>query len=281
MPCTSSDISVIVAFFVFCSAVSVSVQPTLDGACHSVAGEGFCENTTSCSGLSFFDLCPGDAAVTCCVKSAKLPFGPDVSNYQGTIDWHAVENDGVGFAIVKATEGLKYLDPTFKRNWEIMRNTSIRARGAYHFGHPSDDAEAQALFFTSSVGPMRPGEFLVLDIESATKSLQGDAVGDNAFIVWCSTFVNAAAKLASIPASRVWIYTGQWFWDPHSGSSSSLANTPLWVSGYTAVPPMPNGWHNWTMWQFSSSQRVNGISTRSDFSVFYGTQQALEKMVGH
>ena len=34
--------------------------------------------------------------------------GPDVSHYQGSIDWTKVYASGVGFAIAKATEGMNY-----------------------------------------------------------------------------------------------------------------------------------------------------------------------------
>lgn len=41
--------------------------------------------------------------------------------------------------------------------------------GAYHFGHPNADAAAQARHFVSTVGTLRKGDFVVLDIETADK----------------------------------------------------------------------------------------------------------------
>jgi lysozyme len=63
--------------------------------------------------------------------------GIDVSWYQGYISWPAVKNMTVrdvqiGFAFIKATEGLNKVDKHFKRNWMKAGEAGI-ARGAYHF----------------------------------------------------------------------------------------------------------------------------------------------------
>ena len=87
---------------------------------------------------------------------AAGPIGPDVSHYQGAINWPAVKSAGVGFAIAKATEGASYVDPQFKANWDGMKSAGVRVRGAYHFGHPNTDAVAQV----STPPPFRPSLFL-------------------------------------------------------------------------------------------------------------------------
>jgi len=53
-------------------------------------------------------------AVTQCPGTAIA--GNDVSNYQGSIDWGAVQGSGRRFMIAKATEGTGYIDPQFKAN---------------------------------------------------------------------------------------------------------------------------------------------------------------------
>ena len=51
----------------------------------------------------------------------------DVSSYQGNIDWHRVKKAGVAVGIVKATEGVGYVDPTFS----AARIKSMRAAGVH------------------------------------------------------------------------------------------------------------------------------------------------------
>ena len=63
--------------------------------------------------------------------------GIDVSRYQYNIDWKAVEamqdqEVKIGFAFIKATEGVSLKDKKFRKNWEECKNVDIK-RGAYHF----------------------------------------------------------------------------------------------------------------------------------------------------
>src|SRR5437868_13951686 len=78
--------------------------------------------------------------------------GIDVSHYQGTVTWADVRASGRRFAFCKATEGLTYTDPTFTTNWAGMRAAGL-LRGAYHFGHPGDDAVSQADRFCDTIRP--------------------------------------------------------------------------------------------------------------------------------
>ena len=39
--------------------------------------------------------------------------GIDISNHNGSIDFNAVKGDGVEAIIMKATEGVDYVDPKF------------------------------------------------------------------------------------------------------------------------------------------------------------------------
>ena len=151
---------------------------------------------------------------------AAAPFGPDVSHYQGAINWPSVKSAGVGFAIAKATEGGSYVDPQFKANWDGMKSAGVPVRGAYHFGHPNTDAVsqvslslslppplpfslsnkaavAQANHFVATVGHLAAGEFAVLDIEAAN--------GEPATSVakWCNVFVSTVQSKLGLPASRV------------------------------------------------------------------------------
>src|SRR5436190_5393065 len=61
--------------------------------------------------------------------------GIDVSRYQQLIAWEEVksmkvDNIQLGFAFIKATEGIGNTDPQFHRNWRRSKNNDI-VRGAY------------------------------------------------------------------------------------------------------------------------------------------------------
>jgi lysozyme len=86
----------------------------------------------------------------------------------------------------------------------------FRCRGAYHFGHPGEDAQAQAKYFVDTVGQLGNGEVMVLDIEVASSNASLHSAQDVAS--WSKAFVDAVCALANVPPSRVLIYTGAWFW---------------------------------------------------------------------
>lgn len=212
--------------------------------------------------------------------------GPDVSHYQGPVDWSRVKAAGAGFGIAKATEGTGYLDDQFASNWRGSKAAGIAVRGAYHFGHPAVDPTAQAQHFVRAVGPVGRGEFLVLDIEDATAELVAagnwSARTQADVAAWCVAFTTEAMKLANIRQNKMWIYTGAYFWRDDAGGSAALAGHPLWVAAYTASPPAVPGWPaGWSMWQYSDKGSWPGVNGDGcDSSRFKGTQAELEALVG-
>jgi GH25 family lysozyme M1 (1,4-beta-N-acetylmuramidase) len=151
--------------------------------------------------------------------------------------------------MAKATEGTSYTDKYFAANWKGM-GKHLKVRGAYHFGHPAESATSQVSHFLGTVGSanLRAGDFLVLDIESATAGTAANTTGldANQIAQWSLDFVSAVRSKTKRP---VFVYTGEWFWDPHAGGSAKCEDYPLWVSGYSSSPPMPKGWSKWTFWQ--------------------------------
>ncbi len=88
-----------------------------------------------------------------------------------------------------------------------MANAGL-IRGAYHFGHPSIDAVAQARYFVDAVnaagGYNNPDTMqLVLDLEST------DGLGPAAVWAWVQAFMGEIHSLTGKPGI---IYTGYYFW---------------------------------------------------------------------
>ncbi|MBF6202271.1 GH25 family lysozyme, partial [Nocardia cyriacigeorgica] len=63
------------------------------------------------------------------VTAQAGPTGPDVSSWQHVdgrmIDWHAVRAAGHQFAMVKATEGIHYVNPYFIPDSILMRTAGV------------------------------------------------------------------------------------------------------------------------------------------------------------
>jgi GH25 family lysozyme M1 (1,4-beta-N-acetylmuramidase) len=66
--------------------------------------------------------------------------------------------------ITKATQGTTRIDPKFYAYRDAARAARIQRRIWYHF-ITGDDAESQARFFASVIGPLQPNEGVMLDVE--------------------------------------------------------------------------------------------------------------------
>jgi GH25 family lysozyme M1 (1,4-beta-N-acetylmuramidase) len=195
--------------------------------------------------------------------STQTVEGIDLASYQGKPDWDQIAAAGIKFAIIKATEGTDYVNPTFAYNWTNAQRVGI-VRAAYHWGKPDEGAADQAQFFLNTVGPLGPTDFLMLDSEEGS----GDV---GAWTLSCLKLLRAAVGFAPVD------YTGRWFSDPHGfPDHPELAEFPLALAAYQdALPPAPAPWTKVTIWQYSDAGQIPGIVGNVDRDRFLGTLEQL------
>ncbi|GIH69979.1 glycoside hydrolase family 25 protein [Sphaerimonospora thailandensis] len=190
-------------------------------------------------------LAPGDEDVT-------LIYGEDISNHEPNHDWAA---SPAKFGIIKATEGLTFRDSTFARNWKELDKKGI-VRGAYHFGHPSNDPVAEAEHFLSMVNqqPGKPGDLLVLDLETT------DGMSVSHVNAWAKTWLaHVKAKTGVTPM----VYSG---WNFANTYGRGLAEYPLWVAHYSKAPGKvtpPADWKSWAIHQYTEYPIDKNVSALS------------------
>jgi GH25 family lysozyme M1 (1,4-beta-N-acetylmuramidase) len=202
---------------------------------------------------------------------APQPEGIDVSNHNGAIDWPRVAAAGISFAYVKATEGTGFTDPYYTRNVDQARANQILV-GAYHYFKPAIDAAQQARHFMEVVGGSRPGMLPpCLDVEELGGVSPARVV--EAVRTWCSI-------VQPVFGRDVLIYTYPDFWIRQLGNPTDFAHTnPLWFARYASSPnPLPGGWQSQTIWQYTSTGQVPGISTVVDRDRFNGDMAALRRL---
>lgn len=197
--------------------------------------------------------------------------GIDVSKYQHDIAWEEVKNMQVknirlGFAFIKATEGIGNNDPKFRRNWKRAKEAGI-FRGAYHFFIASKDGKMQAENFIDKV-ELEPGDLPpVLDIEqlngTSTVNLRKEA---KRWLETAETYYGVKPIL----------YTNVEFYNRHLGAE--FDNYPLWVAHYYQ-PEQPRINRDWLFWQHSDKGRVNGVDHEVDFNVFSGDSLAFKSLL--
>jgi len=225
--------------------------------------------------LLLLALAPSPAA------AAKKAVGIDVSRFQGTIDWPRVAASGVRFAFVQASRGSGFdckvkpddcgADPYLASNRTNAVAAGIRI-GFYHRAFASGgtraaaraDALAEANLFISQVGALQSGNLVpVLDVETPFTGLDA-----NRLRIWVRVWVKRVyRKLGRKPM----IYTNASSWGA-TGDTREFAKAkyPLWVAEWgvrkPSVPARNWAGRGWSVWQYTSSGTVNGISGRVDMN---------------
>lgn len=220
--------------------------------------------------------------------------GLDVSAHQPSVDWQQQWNLGARFAYVKATEGNYYPtemgDPVYKQTFDSQyagaRNAGM-IRGAYHFAIPNWSSGAdQARYFVQNGGSWTADGYTlppVLDFEFnpyAGRTINGFYFGDTCYGMssdnlasWVRDFGNTMFSLTGrLPV----LYTNTSWWNQCLGDVSGFGNYPLWVANYPDSPtinagPIPAGWSNFSIWQYSSSGPLAG-----DSNVWNGSYSELQ-----
>lgn len=193
----------------------------------------------------------------------------DISHFNGSPDWRAVHAGGILGVIHKATQGSGWVDPTF-----ASARTAVPAAGllwgAYHFGTGDEEGSAQAQFFLDTVKPDAQ-TLCVIDYETNPSGTQMPL--DHLF-GWIESVQKATGRAPLV-------YGGNSLLFPQIGSAThpTLAACPLWVAQYTSASH-PAGipsqvWKSWTLWQYTESGSVAGISGNVDRSRFNGTAEEL------
>jgi GH25 family lysozyme M1 (1,4-beta-N-acetylmuramidase) len=199
--------------------------------------------------------------------------GIDVSHYQGPITWSSVASDGVGFAILKATESRKYTDPTFAFNDSQAALAGVPV-GAYHVWTPSgsiDDAKAEANHFVHVVQPGVGDVLPVLDMEM---NRVPNGMPASVLQAWARTWLTRVTQKTGV---RPMVYGSQYLFQTMLGNTTWFADHgyPLWFAWPRT--PLPNSmpahdWqgHGWTFWQHSWTGRVTGIHGAVDQDRYVG-----------
>jgi lysozyme len=193
--------------------------------------------------------------------------GIDVSHHQGIIDWPKVRAGNIDFAFIKATEGIGYVDPQFKRNAAGANAAGILV-GYYHYAHPeTNKALDEARAFVEATKGQSAQLPYVLDLEGEAAAI------DRAILsLWAYTFMKEVQRLTG---ADVMLYTGAYF--ARDQLNNILAEFPLWVAHYGAASPLPNGtWKDWTVFQYSSTGVVQGVIGNVDLNEYNGSVEDMQ-----
>jgi len=210
---------------------------------------------------------------------SEVTFGIDCSSYQNPVDWTAVRASGIGFAILKASEGASHSssrEAYFLHNAAAAKANGLLI-GAYHFYRADEDPSTQAAVFRqvleASGTPMDLPA--ALDVET-TDGASEEWVAEGA--LECLGVLEGDFErtplLYSYPDFINFFLPAELF-----------KSFPLWLASYPAVgasfglpsysPVLPSGYPTYSVWQYSATGTVPGISSSVDLNLFWGTREEL------
>ena len=198
--------------------------------------------------------------------SARL--GIDVSKWNQEIDWEAVKNAGVEFAIIRcgyrgASTGALVIDPRYKENIEGAIEAGIPV-GVYFFTQALDEVEAveEASMVIRLIEEYDVDYPVFLDSESAGGRGRADGLDNdertNAHRAFLQT-IQAAGYETGVYASCNWLKDRL--------DMTRLSNYRIWLAEYAEAPTYDEYYYH--MWQYTSKGTVDGISTNVDLNLCY------------
>jgi len=189
---------------------------------------------------------------------AKQYKGIDISLYDGEPDFEKVQNAGIDFVIIKASQGRTpsyanhFADPMFVKNIKSFAKTKGKFyAGTYHYMTSKTVADAikEAKFYIKTISPYR--EYIQLwaavDVEEAYYKTLGKSLVTQIVKAFCDT-VKAAGFRPMVYSTKYWTQTyfslpeGVPFWQAlWTDSNKFPAGARVWQKGSAAVDGVRNG----------------------------------------
>ena len=216
-------------------------------------------------------------------NNGKTLRGIDIASHQDdhNINVSQVESD---FIIIKVSGGSAahpYINPKWKENAEKVLKAG-KLLGLYHFageyGEQRTGVSEAELFLQQIKGYENKG-ILCLDWEQGAESFPISYAKE-----WLDTVAEATGSTPFFYARAGYI---------NKVNCSSIKQYPLWMasylnkyeggSGYVNNPENTwdtGAWSKMTIYQYSSTRKINGYSEDLDCNIFYGTKEDWIKLCG-
>ena len=194
--------------------------------------------------------------------------GIDISHHQRGITKFGKDVD---FVIIKATEGVGYVDDQCDRLYQQAKKDG-KLLGVYHFARPdlNNSAISEADWFVKNIKGYIKEAILVLDWES----------GYLGNVAWVKTFLDRVKELTGV---KPLLYASRSPINTFNFSSVANADYGLWVADYGANTgeagrkPVVKWWSFYALWQYTSRGHISGYSGNVDMNYFYGDAEAWRK----
>lgn len=197
--------------------------------------------------------------------------GIDVSKWNGKIDWQEAKNDGVEFAIIRASYGKEspnQIDKRFEENYRNAKAVGIPV-GVYHYSYADsvEDARKEAQFCLKNIAGKQLEYPVCFDIEDRTQLALTNRQRTDIVKTFCNT-IESAGYYAMLYTNLNW-YKNYLY-------SEELRKYDLWLAQWdVAAPSVPCG-----IWQKTDKGSIDGISGNVDLNEAFKDYPAIMKIRG-
>jgi len=182
------------------------------------------------------------------------------------LDLARVKAAGYGFAIVKATEGVQYTDPSFVANVTAARAAGLLV-GAYHLLRATP-IDQQAADFLAAIKPHGPYCCLAIDVEDAKP---GEVSGLGKAGITDRILTIYRAIRAAGYTCPVYVYaSASWLRSLIDVAACRAEGLLIWMAAYSSdTPDNTDRSADCDMWQYASTGNVPGVTGSADVDVCY------------
>lgn len=207
-------------------------------------------------------------------KYYRQYIGIDVSSYNKDINWQAVKNSGIQFAMIRCgyrgyRTGKIVEDTKFKYNIKNALANGIKV-GLYFYSQAisTDEGIEEANFAINLAKQYNIKYPIAIDSEmSGAETNDGRADGlnsvdrTNVLKAFCNQIKNKGYE-PMVYASKNWFYNNL--------QVDRLSDYETWLAHYTGSANIKSNYkYNYTMWQYTSSGIVSGINGKVDMNIGY------------
>lgn len=194
--------------------------------------------------------------------------GIDVSKFQGDIDWEAVSQSGVRFAIMRLGvrgygSGELVMDDKFYVNQQAASEMGLRT-GVYFFSQAINEAEAveEAQFVLDAISGLSIDMPIVFDTEPINYDVaRTDNLTPNQLTSITKAFCDTIRQAGYQP--MIYANAKRFTTVLHL---DQLTDYSYWLADYRQTPDYP---YDFSMWQFTEKGHVPGIEGNVDIDLFF------------
>lgn len=200
--------------------------------------------------------------------------GIDVSYHQGTIDWNSVKDAGIDFAILRLgyrgySNGSLVTDSKFTSYMQAAISAGMPL-GVYFWTEAInvDEAVQEAQYVIDKLAPYKASITMpvVIDWELNSNSRHGGLSKETNTAI-CTAFCDLVKQSGYTPM----VYANISDLNNNLDGEGLSQKYEIWVARYNNIVNNSTAsyYGNYSMWQYSSSGSVSGISTKVDMNFWY------------